>query len=43
VNEAVRPTGWHPNPGIQKRFDEKLEEEPFFRNKITEIKKRSVY
>src|SRR5882762_9977305 len=42
VNEAVRPNGWKPNPGIQKRFDEKLEEEPFFRNKITEIKKRSL-
>jgi hypothetical protein len=41
VNEAVRPTGWHPNPEIQKRFDEKLDEEPFFRNKVTEIQKRS--
>jgi hypothetical protein len=42
VNEAVRPNGWKPNPGIQKRMNEKLEEEPFFRNKITEIKKRSL-
>ena len=37
----MRPTGWKPNPKIQKIFEEKLEEEPFFKNKVTEIKKRS--
>jgi hypothetical protein len=33
VNETVRLTGWKPNPEIQKKFAEKLEDEPFFKTR----------